>query len=174
MSEALQNAGAAAVTIHGRTMEQRYKRAADWDLVQQAANHLTVPVIGNGDVLTYYEVICRSCLHTVCVSSRLVNVLQQACSPGHSQHRECQSCMCVTTVRLVFGERLIVSQVTREPAVKYNVFEMSQMRSCNHKACLQCADCWHHCGPKRPPSADPLWGLHGPNSRGCACRPPGA
>lgn len=58
VSEALQNAGAAAVTIHGRTMEQRYKRAADWGLVQQAANHLTVPVIGNGDVLTYYEVIC--------------------------------------------------------------------------------------------------------------------
>ena len=37
-------------------MEQRYKRAADWGLVQQAANRLTVPVIGNGDVLTYYEV----------------------------------------------------------------------------------------------------------------------
>ena len=56
VAETLQNAGAAAVTIHGRTMEQRYKRAADWGLVQQAANHLTVPVIGNGDVLTYYEV----------------------------------------------------------------------------------------------------------------------
>ena len=56
VAEALQNAGAAAVTIHGRTMEQRYKRAADWGLVQQAATHLTVPVIGNGDVLTYYEV----------------------------------------------------------------------------------------------------------------------
>ena len=38
-------------------MEQRYKRAADWGLVQQAASHLTVPVIGNGDVLTYYEVM---------------------------------------------------------------------------------------------------------------------
>ena len=56
VAEALQNAGAAAVTIHGRTMEQRYKRAADWGLVQQAASHVTVPVIGNGDVLTYYEV----------------------------------------------------------------------------------------------------------------------
>lgn len=55
VAEALQNAGAAAVTIHGRTMEQRYKRAADWQLVQQTAHQLTVPVIGNGDVLTYYE-----------------------------------------------------------------------------------------------------------------------
>ena len=62
VAEALQNAGAAAVTIHGRTMEQRYKRAADWQLVQQTAHQLTVPVIGNGDVLTYYEVWC----HIVC------------------------------------------------------------------------------------------------------------
>ena len=56
MAEALQNAGAAAVTIHGRTMEQRYKRAADWGLVQQVAQDLSVPIIGNGDVLTHYEV----------------------------------------------------------------------------------------------------------------------
>ena len=56
VAEELQNAGAAAVTIHGRTMEQRYKRAADWGLVQQAAHALTVPIIGNGDVLTHYEV----------------------------------------------------------------------------------------------------------------------
>ncbi|KAL3153927.1 hypothetical protein ABBQ32_013490 [Trebouxia sp. C0010 RCD-2024] len=63
VSEALQNAGAAAVTIHGRTMEQRYKRAADWGLVQQAANHLTVPVIGNGDVLTFYEASRRMSEH---------------------------------------------------------------------------------------------------------------
>ena len=56
VAEALQEAGAAAVCIHGRTMEQRYKKAADWGLVQQAATSLTVPIIGNGDVLTYYEV----------------------------------------------------------------------------------------------------------------------
>ena len=61
VAEALQEAGAAAVTIHGRTMEQRYKKAADWGLVQQAATALTVPIIGNGDVLTYYEVriVCQ-------------------------------------------------------------------------------------------------------------------
>lgn len=62
VAEALQNAGAAAVTIHGRTMEQRYKRAADWGLVQQAAHQLTVPIIGNGDVLTYYEVWTAACM----------------------------------------------------------------------------------------------------------------
>lgn len=51
----LERAGAAAVTVHGRTMEQRYKKPADWGLVQQVAGSHTVPVIGNGDVLTHYE-----------------------------------------------------------------------------------------------------------------------
>jgi tRNA-dihydrouridine synthase 3 len=51
----LQEAGAAVVTVHGRTMEQRYKRAADWDLVQRVAAEHTVPLVGNGDVLTQYE-----------------------------------------------------------------------------------------------------------------------
>lgn len=48
--------GAAAVTIHGRTMEQRYKKPADWGLIGETARGAGVPVIGNGDVLTYYEV----------------------------------------------------------------------------------------------------------------------
>lgn len=52
----LERAGAAAVTIHGRSAEQRYKRAADWDLIEQVAADVNVPVIGNGDLLTHYEV----------------------------------------------------------------------------------------------------------------------
>eukprot|EP00877_Chromochloris_zofingiensis_P007906 jgi/Chrzof1/3369/Cz12g22180.t1 len=51
----LQAAGAAAVSIHGRTMEQRYKKAADWHVISQVASSHTVPVIGNGDILTHYE-----------------------------------------------------------------------------------------------------------------------
>ena len=49
-------AGAAAVTIHGRTMEQRYRKAADWQLLQQVAGGSPAPIIGNGDILTQYEV----------------------------------------------------------------------------------------------------------------------
>jgi tRNA-dihydrouridine synthase 3 len=56
ITEALQEAGVAAVCVHGRTMEQRYKRPADWALIQQVAQDKSVPIIGNGDVLTYYEV----------------------------------------------------------------------------------------------------------------------
>jgi len=51
----LKDAGAAAVTIHGRTALQRYKRPSDWSLIEQVARSVAVPVIGNGDVLTAYE-----------------------------------------------------------------------------------------------------------------------
>jgi tRNA-dihydrouridine synthase 3 len=57
---ALAMAGVAAVTIHGRTQEQRYKRAADWGAIARAAaTHPTLPVVGNGDALAHWEVAAR-------------------------------------------------------------------------------------------------------------------
>jgi tRNA-dihydrouridine synthase 3 len=50
-----EEAGAAAITIHGRTREQRYSKSADWDRIGQVAAERGVPVIGNGDILTAYE-----------------------------------------------------------------------------------------------------------------------
>lgn len=43
-------AGAQAVTVHGRTREQRYTGCADLDLITRVAAAVSVPVIGNGDV----------------------------------------------------------------------------------------------------------------------------
>lgn len=51
----IEEAGAAAVTIHPRSREQRYSKAADWDLVRQLVEERSIPVIGNGDILTHYE-----------------------------------------------------------------------------------------------------------------------
>jgi nifR3 family TIM-barrel protein len=45
-------AGAAAVTVHGRTREQFYSGKADWQIIRQVREAVTVPVIGNGDVRT--------------------------------------------------------------------------------------------------------------------------
>lgn len=43
-------AGAAAVCVHGRTREQYYSGMADWDIIREVKQALSVPVIGSGDV----------------------------------------------------------------------------------------------------------------------------
>jgi tRNA-dihydrouridine synthase 3 len=59
LGRAVESAGAAAVTLHARTREQRYTKAADWNLIGELAASLSIPVLGNGDLLTHYEVRWR-------------------------------------------------------------------------------------------------------------------
>ncbi len=50
--------GAAAVTLHGRTRQQRYSRQADWDYIRECgrvAAGAGVPLVGNGDVMSYQD-----------------------------------------------------------------------------------------------------------------------
>lgn len=49
---AAQDAGAAAIAMHGRTRKQMYQGQADWALLHQVADHLSIPFMGNGDVRT--------------------------------------------------------------------------------------------------------------------------
>ncbi len=50
VAKILEDNGAAAITVHGRTREQYYSGEADWEAIAKVKEVLSVPVIGNGDV----------------------------------------------------------------------------------------------------------------------------
>ena len=55
----LEDCGVQAIAVHGRTKEQGYSGAADWDVIAQVAAAVRVPVIGNGDVSSAPEAAQR-------------------------------------------------------------------------------------------------------------------
>jgi tRNA-dihydrouridine synthase B len=59
LARMVEDAGAAAVTIHGRTAEQSYKGLADWELVERVASRLEIPVLGSGECVEPHQVVER-------------------------------------------------------------------------------------------------------------------
>lgn len=49
-AQGIAQAGAAAITVHGRTRQQMYSGTADWDVIAQVVQTVSVPVVGNGDI----------------------------------------------------------------------------------------------------------------------------
>ena len=58
-AQRLENAGVSLLTIHGRTYRQAFKGAADWEPIYELKKHLTIPVLGNGDVQNYNDGLQR-------------------------------------------------------------------------------------------------------------------
>ena len=51
-ARAVERAGGSAVSVHGRTREQLYTGKANWDIIKEVKEAISIPVIGNGDVFT--------------------------------------------------------------------------------------------------------------------------
>lgn len=52
----MEDAGAAVIAVHARTRSQKYKGKANWPLIQELKEHLSIPVIGNGDITEHEHI----------------------------------------------------------------------------------------------------------------------
>lgn len=65
LARAIEDAGVSMLTIHARTRSQGFSGLANWDLIAEAKNAVSIPVVGNGDVRSADDVV-RMHQHTRC------------------------------------------------------------------------------------------------------------
>ena len=100
LAQAAIDGGAAAITVHGRTREARYRHPADWDAIAEVAAAVDVPVIGNGDLLFAHEIQHRlaasGCAAVMTARGALIKpwIFREACERvlGHHAPRNVSAC----------------------------------------------------------------------------------
>ena len=57
--QALEQAGASLISVHGRTYKQEYTGDANWEPIKELAKNLSIPVLGNGDCKSYEDGVAK-------------------------------------------------------------------------------------------------------------------
>ena len=126
LARRVEDAGAAAVTVHGRTAAQSYGGRADWDLVARVAEGLSIPVFGSGDCVEPEQVVARLAngISGVLVGRGVLRnpwILAQAAdlATGHEPRpvtREMRGRFLLEYVDLLLGERVAEAEGFRHMA----------------------------------------------------------
>ncbi|MPZ18907.1 MAG: hypothetical protein GEV06_13480 [Luteitalea sp.] len=96
VARAAVDGGADAITVHGRTRRQRYRKAADWEAIGTVAAAVAVPVIGNGDILYPHDIDNKrraaGCAGVMVARGALIKpwVFREACNGVLDESAECR------------------------------------------------------------------------------------
>jgi nifR3 family TIM-barrel protein len=101
VAKIIEKAGAKAITVHGRTRADGYSGHADWNIIKQVKEAVSIPVIGNGDVRSCYDakrmldetgcdavMIGRGCLGNPWLIKECVDYLEKGIEPKPVSNKE--------------------------------------------------------------------------------------
>ena len=101
IAKIIESAGASAITVHPRTRKQGYNGLADWTVIKQVKENVSIPVIGNGDIKSCYDakrmldetkcdavMIGRACLGNPWIIKQTVDYLEHGIEPVEPKIKE--------------------------------------------------------------------------------------